>query len=198
MKLEKYLVEKASKNCIVVDIQPMYESAQGFKTWEFTEFLNTQTKDVLYFYNGPDTVGVDSEQDIKYWLLENELEESKLKDIKFVDKGYGFFRSLMDEGVDKAIIIRMIRHMFKLKQWDSRDIEPEDWREFLGDEDYETIEWLVQGGDMIYIPDIEIKMLRKASGGYIVGGGRHECFNEVKLLMSAFNMRAREVKRFIY
>ena len=197
MKLEQYITEKASKNVIVVDIQPMYSNYQGFKTWEFTEFLNSQAKDILYFYNGPDTVGSDSERDIRYWLMENELEESVLNRITFVDKGYGFFRCLMDEGVDNNIIIKMIRYMFKKKKYDSRDIDEMEWRKELG-EDYDDVEYLITGGDMIYVPDIDIRTLRKFSGAYIMGGGRNECFNEVKLLMSAFNVRATEVKRFIY
>lgn len=197
MKLEQYITEKASKNIIVVDIQPEYEHVFKFHE-EFTEFLNTQSKQILYFYNGTESgLSNDDKRSISYWLLEHGLEESKLRDITWVDKGYGFFRCLMDENIDNNLIIKMIRHMFKRKVWDSRDIEMEEWEQVLGPES-EDARWILEGGDNIYIPDIDINTLRKFSGGYIVGGGRRECFNEVKLLMSAFNVRATEIKRFVY
>jgi len=197
MNFEQYITEKASKNIIVVDIQPEYEHAFKFHE-EFCEFLNEQSKKILYFYNGADSgFSSDTKSSIAYWLIDHGLEERKLNDIKWVDKGYGFFRSLMDEGIDKGLIIKMIRYMFKKKVWDSRDIEIEEWFELLGDE-FKDAGWILNGGDMINIPDIDIKTLKQFSGAYIVGGGRNECFDELKLLMSAFNVRATEVKKFIY
>ncbi len=197
MKFNQYLItERGSKNTIVVDIQPMYEKWFSFDMVDFTDFLNTQTKDILYFYNGPDTVGDDSEYDMKDWLLAWGLEEDKLNNIEFVDKGYAFFRSLMDEGVDTSIIIKMVRYMFQKRVYDSRDIE-EEWGEMLGD-DYGEVESILTGGDMISIPDIDIRTLKKFSGGYIVGGGKKECLAEVQILMSAFNIRAKEVRRYVY
>ena len=198
MKLEQYLTEKASKNTIVVDIQPMYEKWIPFDTSEFVEFLNEQTKNVMYYYNGPNTVGDDSEDDIKWWLIEAGLSEEKLNDITFFDKGYAFFRSFMDEGVDGHTIIKMVRYMYKKRQWDSRDIELETWQKVLGNDYDDNVERMLEGGDMIYAPDIDINQLRRHSGGYIVGGGKRECLAEVQLLMSAFNVKAREVQRYIY
>ena len=52
--------------------------------------------------------------------------------------------------------------------------------------------------DSIYIPDIPINKLRKFSGGYIVGGGKNECLKETQLFMSVFNIKATEVRKFIY
>ncbi len=198
MRLERYITEKASKNTIVVDIQPMYEQWIPFKIYDFVEFLNEQTKNVMYYYNGPNTVGEDSERDIKEWLMENGLEESKLNDITFFDKGYAFFRSFMDEGIDAHTLIKMIRHMYKKREWDSRDIENEEWQKVLGKDYTDDVENLLDGGDMINAPDIDINQLRKHSGGYICGGGKRECLAEVQLLMSAFNVKATEVRKYIY
>lgn len=198
MRLEQYLIEGGSRDCIVCDIQPMYEKWQGFKTYEFVDFLNTQTKNVMYYYNGPNTVGDDTDEDIKWWLIENGLEEEKLNDITFFDKGYAYFRSFMDEGIDEHTIIKMVRYMFRKRQWDSRDIELETWQKVLGNDYDDNVERMLEGGDMIYAPDINIAQLRKHSGGYIVGGGKRECLAELQILMSAFNIKAREFKRFIY
>ena len=52
--------------------------------------------------------------------------------------------------------------------------------------------------DTIYLPDIPLNILKKWSGSYIVGGGKNECLKEVQQLMSVFNIRAKEVKEFIY
>ena len=87
--------------------------------------------------------------------------------------------------------------MFKEKVWDSREIEDEDWKKLLGD-DYDDVEYILNGGDMMNIPDIDVRTLRKFSGSYIIGGGRDEYLAEVQLLMSAFNIRATEIKRYIY
>jgi len=198
MRLQQYITEKASKNTIVCDVQPMYEQYQSFETYEFTEFLNTQTKQVMYYFNGPDTVGTDTESDIKYWLIENGLNEEKLNDITFFDKGYAYFRSFMDEGISEHTIIKMIRYMFKTRQWDSRDIENEEWEKALGSDYDSDVEHMLDSGDMIYPPDIDIRQLRQHGGGYIVGGGKRECLAELQLLMSAFNIKAREIKRYVY
>jgi len=65
-------------------------------------------------------------------------------------------------------------------------------KEFPNDyEDY-------MNGDNINIPDIPINKLRKFSGSYIVGGGKNECLKEVQIFMSVFNIRAKEVREFIY
>jgi hypothetical protein len=59
---------------------------------KFCDFL-TKYDNILYLYNGPDTVGDDTEQEIAMWLTENNLDEETLLDIDFHDKGYAFFRN---------------------------------------------------------------------------------------------------------
>lgn len=198
MRLAQYLTEGGSKDCIVCDIQPMYEKWQGFKTYDFTDFLNTQTKNVMYYYNGPNTVGDDTEDDIKWWLIENGLDEDKLNDITFFDKGYAYFRSFMDEGIPVHTIIKMVRHMYKSREWDSRDTDNETWEKVLGRDYNDDVEQMLDSGEMINAPDIDIRDLRNHSGGYIVGGGKRECLAELQILMSAFNIKAKEFRRFVY
>lgn len=198
LSFKKYLLEKYTRNVIVVDIQPMYEEyhSKKFKTWKFCEFLN-KSRNILYFYNGQNTVGEDTEEDLKYWLIENELNEDKLDDIKFYDKGYGFFRNYMDIGISEHIIIKMIRILFQKKVLDSRDIEIDEWEELLGD-DFEEVSTFLDIEEAFYIPDINIGKLKEFDGSYIVGGGKNECLKEVQLLMSAFNIKAKMVSDFVY
>lgn len=194
MRFEQYLTEATRKNVIVCDIQPLYEKYIPFKTYEFADFLNGSRGNILYFFNGPETIASDdSKEEISYWLVENGLDESRLDDITWKDKGYAFFRSWMDLGVSDADMIKAIRYMGNKKVYDSRDIETEEWLE-LFEGRYEDI----ITDDSIYFPDISVSELRKWSGSLICGGGKNECLKEVQLLMSAFNIKAKEIRRFIY
>ena len=198
MKFLQYINEKRKRNVIVVDIQPMYKNAIMFSTVKFANWLKEQDK-ILYFYNGPDTVGQDTENDIKRWLLEEisdydeDLEYKLNHDTIWIDKGYAFFRNWMDMGSDIGFIKKAIRFMLSKKENDSRDINPEVWEENFPNDwnsDYED--------DSIYLPDVPINILKKFKGSYIVGGGKDECLKEVQLLMSVFNIKATPVKDFIY
>jgi hypothetical protein len=83
--------------------------------------------------------------------------------------------------------------MLDKKVNDSREINPEEWKEnFPNDWIYE-FEY-----DNIYLPDIPINKLKQFSGSYIVGGGKNECLKEIKILISIFNIKYTEVKEFIY
>ncbi len=199
MRLYKHLNEKRKNNIIVVDIQPMYSSYIRFDINEFTDFLLEQGK-ILYYFNGPETVGGDSRQDIIQWLHEesdyNDELFNKLVDKNqtvWYDKGYGFFRGWLDNGADESFIKKAIRFMMSKKENDSREIDPEEWEEKFPDDWQDSFEY-----DNIYLPDIPINKLKQWSGSYIVGGGKNECLKEVQLLMSIFNIKYKEVRKFIY
>ncbi len=195
---KEYLTEKYTKNLIVVDIQPMYENyfRNIIDMDGFIDLVNNSRK-VLYFYNGINTVGEDDENELKFWLYDNGITEEKLEKIIFYDKGYGFFRSFMDDGIENKTIIKMIRILFDKKIHDSRDIELDEWEELLGN-DFSEVEHLLKFDESFNIPDINIAQLKEFSNGYIVGGGKYECLKEVQLLMSAFNIKAKEISSFIY
>ena len=98
---------------MIVDIQPSYESYIPFLD-EFVNFLNKNTfNSITYLYNGPE-LGMETETDMIEWLYENGLKKSKFDQITFQDKGYAFFRSFMDLGMDKTDLINLIRYMYKL------------------------------------------------------------------------------------
>jgi hypothetical protein len=200
VRLRSFVNEKRKNNVIVVDIQPMYESYFNSRIDmdDFIQFIKEQGK-ILYYYNGPDTVGQDTENDIINWYADRSgwdqvlLKKLKSKDVIWHDKGYAFFRSWMDQGAEHPFIKQAIRWMAQRKVWDSREIEPEEWEEkFPNDwEDYMI-------DDPLTIPDIPLNILKQFSGAYLVGGGKKECLAEVEILMSAFNIKAKSVKKFIY
>jgi hypothetical protein len=200
MRMRQYINEKRKNNVIVVDIQPMYASYLNSRIdmGDFIEFIKEQGK-ILYYYNGPDTVGDDTKDDIIRWLYEKSdyddelLDKLESRDVIWYDKGYAFFRAWMDEGADVSFIIKAIRWMAGRKIWDSREIEPEEWQEKFPNDWEDFME-----DDMLNIPDIPLSILKSFSGAYLVGGGKDECLKEVEILMSAFNIRAKKVRDFIY
>ena len=200
MKFKQFLIETRKKNVIVVDVQPMYESFIDFEITDFNEFLKNQ-KNLLYFFNGPDTVGIDSKRKIINWLCEYCEEEwendlyNKLNSNQtfWYDKGYGFFRSWMDQGASWSFIKKAIRFMMSKKVNDSRDINPDEWYEkFPNDFQDSFID------DIIYLPDIPLNILKKFNGSYLVGGGKNECLKEIQILMSVFNIKYTLVNDFVY
>lgn len=200
MRLTQFINEKRKNNVIVVDIQPMYSSYSNSRIDmdDFTQFLMDQGK-ILYYYNGPDTVGDDTKEDIIEWLYERSdynddlLNKLQSNQVIWYDKGYAFFRAWMDQGADPSFLKKAIRLMAGRKLWDSRDIEPEEWQEMFPDDWEDYME-----DDPLTIPDIPLNTLKSFSGSYLVGGGKNECLKEVEILMSAFNIKAKKVRDFIY
>lgn len=193
MRFTDYLTEQINTNVMVVDIQPSYEKFIHFKIWEFCNFLNNQRK-ILYLYNG-ESLGMDTKDELIMFLLENELKESKLKSIQFIDKGYAFLRSWMDSDIDEEIIIKALQYMDKRNVNDSRDIETDEWIEIIPElEDYSHI----IGDDPIYFPDIEISELKRWNNSYICGGGKTECLKEMEILLEAFKIKTKRIDKFVY
>ena len=200
MKFNQYLTEKRVRDVISVDVQPMYASylQPRMDMYDFTQFLLKQNR-ILYYFNGPNTVGEDTKRDIISWLYEesdyNDDLYKKLNSSQTIwyDKGYAFFRGWLDNGADWSFIKKAIRFMMQNKVNDSRDIEPDIWEEKFPNE---WEDYMVD--DMIYLPDIPLNVLKKFQGAYIVGGGKNECLKEVQILMSIFNIKATPVKEFIY
>lgn len=190
------------KPIIVVDVQPAYSGIfDGDENPIFEDiikFVNSSTGPVLMFVNAEqDGLTTDTIEDIKvYW--EDYGFNRSWNDIKIVDKGYGYLRSWMDQGVKPSSIQKAIRIMYQQRINDSREIvedmddslASEEWRRILNDpfipEDSISVNWL------------SLKQLKQYEGGYLVGGGRKECLEEVELMMNTFNIRYRRIDSLIY
>ncbi len=198
------LFEGKNTPCIVVDVQPAYvkiphgygdTNENMFK--KMAQFLNKQTGPILMFVNADDQqMTEDSIPDIKlYW--EEELEFENWSRVTIDDKGYGYLRAWMDGGVKDSDIIKTIRLMYQNKFTDSRQL-------FSDAEDYEqAMQQFIPGDyenwdDAISVEWTSVSQLKRFSGAYIMGGAREECLKEVELLMSAFNIKYKEISEFIY
>ena len=193
----------SSKPCIVVDVQPEYTGVNDGNElpWidELMEFLNGQSGPILMFVNAEqDGFSGDTANDIKLYWEDSGFDPGNWNRVQIVDKGYGYFRAWMDEGVPEASIIKTIRLMYQNKVTDSRQL-------FGGEyEDDYVINMEALGipenmlSDPLSVEWTSVSQLKKFNGAYIMGGGKNECLREVELLMNAFNIKYREVREFIY
>jgi hypothetical protein len=210
------LDEGRSTSVIVVDVQPEYSGMMdGDENPVFNQiirFVNNQTGPVLMFVNAEDQgMTGDTVQDVKlYWEdtirgedVDRETNPHPINWNRFqiVDKGYGYFRSWMDNNISARTIIKTIRLMYQNRVNDSRELfggeESDDYtvnfKQFIGNE-FEP--WMLD--DPISINWTSVAQLKRFSGSYIVGGGRNECLREVELLMNAFNFKYKRIDSMVY
>ena len=192
------LLEGKNIPTIVVDVQPEYTGVMDGEElpWvdDLAAFLMKQKAPILMLVNAEDQgLTGDTVDDIRiYW------EDSGFTDwnkVTIYDKGYGYLRGAMDLGVDDGTIIKIIREMYRQKVSDSRELFDEDYDkivEFVGKKVADIIT-----SDAISVDWISLKLLKEHSG-YICGGGKNECLREVELMMNAFNIKYKEIARFIY
>jgi hypothetical protein len=207
-RFNEWLLEGRSYPCIVVDVQPEY-CPMSDVCEKIISFVNKQTGPVLMFVNAEDSgLTSDTIDSIKlYWeeivteLSGDYEDESPVNWDRFeiVDKGYGYFRSWMDSGIDSRIIIATIRELYSQRKSDSRDLVfPDDVKEMttIQSEIQDAIEEM--GDDPLIVNWISVGQLRKFNGAYIMGGGRDECLREVELLMNAFNIKYKRIDSLVY
>ena len=207
------LMEGRAHPVIVVDVQPEYHNEVNEK---IIEFVNRQTGPVLMFVNAEDQgLSGDTVQSIReYWDNTICPEEDRYTydeesgdytenpdcptinwgRFVIVDKGYGYFRAWMDQGVSPAVIIRLIRTLYQQRLNDSRDLDVESLRKLVGEDEWQY--WMED--DPFSVNWTSVAQLRRFNGAYIVGGGREECLREVELLMNAFNISYRRIDSLVY
>jgi hypothetical protein len=190
------------KTIINVDIQPEYKSYITFNLNEWVKFINNSAalNNIVFLYNGADTLGMISESDYYMWLSELGIEEDVLNNATFYDKGYAFFRYCIDNNIDENNIIDLIKFMIKNNINDSRDIDEEMWNNFMEDTNHtksEVRDLLENADDMINIPDL-MDFLQNYSNIVLTGGGINECLKEVELALLALNKNFNILSKFTY
>lgn len=214
MKAKEFITEGLSHPIICVDVQPEY--AYYGKNAPICEkiinFVIKSTGPILFFVNAEKSgVSGDTLYNIqRYWedvVYEydgeyddpyqdpNFREPIDWKRFQIVDKGFGYLRSWMDQGISPAAIIRVIRAMYQYKISDSRELQElgVDLAELVGSE---WNKWMLD--DAISVNWASVAQLKRFSGAYLVGGGRNECLREVELLMNAFNIKYKRIDSLVY
>lgn len=192
----KSLIEEGSGvPVIIIDVQPSYDKWCSKVAYKLMPFLNKRQGKILAFFNGPD-LGMEDSDEVMNYFIEHGLDEELASRVDFRAKTYAFFRPWMDSGMDRAHMIRAIRHMVIKGKNDSREIDMEDWKTVFGD-DYDSLERIIES-DSIFLPDVSLLELRQYSGCYLCGGGKDECLSEFRLILEAMNIKYKLVKDFIY
>lgn len=190
-------------NLISVDIQPAYENAFTFDIYSYVKFLNENYKylnSLTFLFNGPD-LGYPDENEYKWWLIENGLDENIVEQSTFFDKGYAFFRFCLDKGIDDEELVNLIKFMISNNINDSRDIDQEMWNNFMQEYDYDESEirdLLGIADDMVSIPDL-MDFLRNYNNKLVLcGGGINECLKEVEIALMALDKKYNVLTKFTY
>ena len=216
MKIHQILKEGLNHPVIVVDVQPAYATSSTMPVMQkILKFVHNQTGPVLMFVNAEqDGLTDDTVFDIQHWWddqlidmgygnpeFEGEDENGDYvytpaemptdwRRFQVVDKGYGWFRPYMDNGVSDATIIKMIRYLYQNRLHDARDLDYDDYVAIMGSDG------LI--GENFSINWTSVAQLKKFNGAYLVGGGRYECLREVELLMNAFNIKYKRIDSLVY
>lgn len=198
---KKFYTSKQQPMLVVVDIQPEYMNYAGKHfAREFCSWLNqnySTFRSVLFLFNGPE-LGFPTEQELKYWYLENGLNEEIIENSKFYDKGYAFFRYCMDSGVDEDEIVDLVKFMIKKHINDSRDMT-DHWDEFVKEFGKQHARELLEySEDAINIPDLMDFIRRFGSDLILVGGGEQECLKEVEIALKANNQSYKKFQQMVY
>ena len=193
--------EQGSKGkLVVVDVQPEYESGTSFDIGDMLRTAAEDYSEILFLFNGEDTLGMISESALRDYYFEKldydeEVFDELLSKSEFFDKGYGFFRDVMDSSVcfDRTSIVKIVKYMIDKDIQDIRDLEEEDVDAIGVDE--LLFDDLEDYG--FWVPDLSDE-LPSWSGSDLAGGARNECMAEVEILGAAQGLSFNHVDQFIY
>lgn len=177
---------------IVVDIQPSYRLHFNFEMEDFINYLYNYDN-IYYLYNGKE-LGYEGEDEILDWLIDYSLDINKV-DLNFFEKGYGFYRDLM-EYLDEDKIVKLGKFLKDRKYYDLRDINDSDVKELIENEFPENY---INGHDFYFcLRDDIYEFLKNVNNPILVGGGKYECLKEIEILLKIFNINYKIDNKFVY
>lgn len=191
------------KTIINVDIQPEYKNYITFNLNEWVNFINqnANSNQIIFLYNGFETLGMIDENSYKEWLLDLGIDEDIIyENAIFYDKGYAFFRYCMDNSIDEDNIVDLIKYMVRHKINDSREIDEEMWENYMIETNHtqqDVRDLLENSGDLISIPDL-MDFLKNQTNIVLLGGGINECLKEVEIALLGLNKNYNTLKQFTY
>ena len=114
----------SSDTLVIVDVQPAYERNTPFDIGEMLEWAHTNYSRILILWNGPDLGFVDQKglmsfyfEKLGEYLGDYEQADEMVYELgqraEFFDKGYGFFRDLMDDDrcYPRQHIVKIVKYM---------------------------------------------------------------------------------------
>lgn len=194
--------EFSSKTIINVDIQPEYKNWITFNINNWVNFINQngEQNNIVFLYNGADTMGMIEEYEYQNWLIELGIDENIIENATFYDKGYAFFRYCMDNSIDEDNIADLVKYMVRHDITDSREIDNDMWNDFMKETNHtlqDVRELLENADDMLSIPDL-MDFLVRYSNILLTGGGINECLKEVEIALLALDKPYNILSQFTY
>ncbi|WP_434716145.1 hypothetical protein [Paraburkholderia sp. A3RO-2L] len=157
---------------LVVDVQPQYDAFCGYIASQVATRINNTVKPVSIMWVG-DGLSNDSEETVREYLRDYGARPQRLAQASFIEKGYGFFRGWMDNGVASHDIIKVGRNMLQRGLYSSDEVD---------------LEQLYAGNvpqlpdvDLLHRPSFDDGRLRMMDRFETCGGGSAECLAEVEL-----------------
>jgi len=199
--LSLLLEETKNRALVIVDVQPEYDDHLGFDVGELLLNALENYSKILVLWNGPD-LSMSSRDDLVGYYYQSFLDtggsdegfEELLGKCTFYDKGYGFFRDLMDHPCfDEDSVVNIVEYMLGKDVRDIRELTEEDVEQ-IGIDDL-LFEDLENYG--FYVPDLK-DVLPRWSGSHICGGSVDECLAEVEILAQAMGLRFKRLSKFTY
>ncbi len=196
----------SSDTLVIVDVQPAYESNTPFDIGEMIEWAHENYSRILVLWNGPDLGFVDQKglmsfyfEKLGEYLGDYEQADEMVYELgqkaEFFDKGYGFFRDLMDDDrcYPRQHIVKIVKYMLDndvnmLYDLTEDQFAQIDVPDLLFDE-------LQNYG--FNIPELADE-LPNWNGADIVGGDEDECMAEVLILGTAQGLSFNKIPKYIY
>jgi hypothetical protein len=200
-----YLITESkveNKNIINVDIQPEYDDGFVHFLSKWVKFINKSSKanNIVFLYNGNFSGFEITEEEYKDWLVECGIKERVIESAMFYDKGYAFFRTCMDEGIDEQSIVDLVRYMIDHDIVDSRDIDTDMWDDFMEETGHNTEDvrdLLEPAQEMINIPEL-MNFLKRYRDIVLTGGGITACLKEVEIALMALGKKYEILDEYTY
>lgn len=183
---------------VVVDIQPEYQDYFSFELEELRAYLNSAKTSILFLYNGED-LGMTNEDDYREWLQYSvRVKPSVLSRARFFDKGYAFFRNVIDAGYSQEECVQLVQFMLELNHTDSRDLTEEEWATYLERGGSEDIAELLKDEETFFIPPVMDVLRNLGANIELIGGGENECLLEILIAFDAMEMDYDLNRDFVY
>lgn len=178
-----------SQALLVVDVQPAYGSFSDCIAKRVAQRINNTCKPVLIYWVG-EGLTEDTEQDVYDYLRKAGAYRPRLDQATFVEKGYGFYRQWMDNGVPPEMIVNAGIAMNEQGLYSSSQLDLES---LFGDQAGELPRW----GD-ITRPGFNDARLLACDGFETCGGGREECLAEMELFLQIHHKPYARLEHLVY
>lgn len=196
---ERYLVLML----LCIDMQPTYSKACVCMLSRAVQYQNRFLSDrvEMIFDNMNDT-----REEFLDWCAEAGFAKAPAR-----SKQFGWLRNWMDCGVSDDVIVAGLRYMTKKGATSSEGFCESDFREIILDshgdfEDWKEnyrAEWDSMRADLLFAPQVErfdelLAKCRAADSVELIGGGRNECLEEIRLTLAAFDIHATVHEGLVY